>query len=194
MGRRLASVVSMVLTDQKGFPGTQWPIIWFWSKLKILISSGEDVVEKGYQPHFFWWLLCRVFCLYFSHSWEHCKISWLTKLLLICHTSRTKLLCHLLGRKSSFCIFLLMCDQWIFICCCFRGASSPAVKSMCESSSWPSNLCKQGSPWHLKNRGSIMRAGTKKETPWIGTFLMNKPSSSELCAILHPPMLGDYSA
>ena len=70
---------------------TQWPIIWFWSKLKILISSGEDVVEKGYQSHFSWWLLCRVFCLYFSHLSRTLQDLWLTKLLLICHTSRTKL-------------------------------------------------------------------------------------------------------
>ena len=46
--------------------------------------------------------------------------------------------------------------------CCFRGASSPAVKSMCESSSWPSNLCKQGSPWHLKKQGEYYASWDQK--------------------------------
>ena len=54
MERKLGSVVSMALTGQKGSPGKifiDWPYLVL-IKVKLLISSEEGNVEKGYQPHF----------------------------------------------------------------------------------------------------------------------------------------------
>ena len=53
MEKRLGSVVSMASTGQKGSPGeiemTHHLVL---NKFKIPVSSEEDIVEKGYQPHF----------------------------------------------------------------------------------------------------------------------------------------------
>ena len=174
MERRLVSVVLMESTGRKGFQGKlNGPHLVLINSV-FLFPAGKTLLKKGTSLTFLEYFLNDSCVEYFAFisltSREDCKISWLTKLLLICHTSRTKLLCirHILGRKSSFCIFLLvMCDHE------YAGVSGePPVLQWRACASHhldPVTFASKGTPDTSKTGGVLCELGPKRETPWIGT-------------------------
>ena len=114
------------------------------------------------------WLFNIISCSHFTHvrllGWQNCLLCIWTPQERIKRTIRVDFWSSALLR-------------FYIISSCFRGASSPAVKSMCESSSWPSELSKhQGTLWHPRSRKKVLDE-RKNVVPKKGTLWM-------LCRVL----------
>ena len=201
MERRLGSVASMGLTGQKGSPGkifNDWTYLVL-IKVKVLISSEEGNVEKGYQPHFPWvfsWF--RVFFLIsFSpgknnaifHGWPIC-FSFVS-------SPEQNFWCHILEHVSSFWIFLLvLCHHEI----AFVSGELPAQQwRVCASPHLdPVTCASKGAPDTSKTGGVLSELGPKRDSmKWEVLVWWTSEKAFVLWALCHIAplmMLGDHSA
>lgn len=176
MERRLVSVVLMESTGRKGFQGKlNGPHLVLINSV-FLFPAGKTLLKKGTSLTFLEYFLNQFFCKYFAlisiTSWEYCKISWLTKLLLIFTNLGQNFIyiwCRILGRKSSFlCIFLLVTlnHEYAVVsggppALLWRACASPPLD--------PATFASKGTPDTSKTGGVLCELGPKRETPWIGT-------------------------
>ena len=115
------------------------------------------------------WLFNIISCSHFTHvrllGWQNCLLCIWTPQERIKRTIRVDFWSSALLR-------------FYIISSCFRGASSPAVKSMCESSSWPSELSKhQGTLWHPRSRKKVLDERKNERGPEDRNLMNALPSS-----------------